>query len=333
MKENYKVNFANLSIRFGERELLDYVEIVSSAFLVDTHVRDTVSGNYFFVDVQIYQPDPTDPMSTVIAGRIVKDTKLRREQVLQGKTLVEDHQTLASTPSAFFCVFLADHRVAFVPETSFPPTLKNFEAAISLFVKREFKKFTDKIYYAAQESGERITRADVYNDHVPPSISLVPLTSKQSIDQFVSRFQTVKKLTVHLVERNQDYDGKSVFERLLEDTEPMDPSSAKYEVRGSKEGLNLNETKEFISETTEGGYERVTLMGSGHDGETITGSNDEFKLKVETPLSSKDSKRVNQLAKLYEHQKEAGNIRVSPRDKNLVAPKLQGLSNDATAQE
>ncbi|MEP1954112.1 MAG: hypothetical protein ABJJ26_04180 [Algoriphagus sp.] len=272
-------------------------------------------------------------MSTVIAGRIVKDTKLRREQVLQGKTLVEDHQTLASTPSAFFCVFLADHRVAFVPETSFPPTLKNFEAAISLFVKREFKKFTDKIYYAAQESGERITRADVYNDHVPPSISLVPLTSKQSIDQFVSRFQTVKKLTVHLVERNQDYDGKSVFERLLEDTEPMDPSSAKYEVRGSKEGLNLNETKEFISETTEGGYERVTLMGSGHDGETITGTNDEFKLKVETPLSSKDSKRVNQLAKLYEHQKEAGNIRVSPRDKNLVAPKLQGLSNDATAQE
>lgn len=325
MRKKFKISFANLSIRFGEKELLDYIHVVSSALLIDTHIRRTKSGSYFFLDTEVFRTDENDPLTTVIAGRIVKNTTLSREQKIEGKTLVEDVATLETTPSAFFALFVSDHRLAFVPETRFPPTLKNFEAAVSLFVKREFKKFEDKTYYDNKALNSKYTRSSFYEEHSPPSINLVPLASRQGIEQFMSRFSSINRITVHLVERNQDSDGKSIFEQLLDQTTPLGPTSAKYEVRAGGEGLDIDETKEFVSDTTDGGYEKVSLQGKDEDGANLNGSNDLFKLTAEKELSPEPLNRVMQLSKLYDEQKKNGNIKVSTRDRVKVEPALRTL--------
>ena len=63
-------------------------------------------------------------MSTVIAGHFVKNSVLAREQVFQNEELISDHAEIETSPSAFFVLFLSDHRIAYAPETRFAPTLK-----------------------------------------------------------------------------------------------------------------------------------------------------------------------------------------------------------------
>ena len=105
MKKLHRVNFANLVIKFGKKDLLDYIEVVSKAFLTDTNRRLTRGGNYFFLDTQIYRTDPDDPMTTVIAGHFVKNAVLTREQVFKNEELIPDHAEIETSPSAFFSLF------------------------------------------------------------------------------------------------------------------------------------------------------------------------------------------------------------------------------------
>lgn len=333
MNSNFRVNFANLSIKFGDKDLLDYIDVVSKAFLMDTNIRNTRSGNYFFLDAKIMRSDPKDPMTTVIAGHFVKNTTLTREQLFKDDELVTDHAQIQTSPSAYFVLFLADHRLAYAPETKSAPTLKNFEAAVSLFVKRSFKMFEDEIYYQKKSIDAKYTRSSFYKEHDAPIISVVPQTSRQDIDAFINRFQVINKITVHVVKRNQDIDGENIFEQLLEQTEPLGPTSAKYEVRGGKEGLNIEESKEFVADTTEGGYEDVSIQGKDASGATLNGTNDTFKLAVKADLPPSPEARVNKLSEIYKKQKDLGNIKVGERNIGKVMPKLESLWNDANPAE
>ncbi|MBL3575596.1 hypothetical protein JMK10_00260 [Rhodovulum sulfidophilum] len=318
-KKERKVNFANLTIKFGRADLLDYIEVVSRAFLMASHVRNTKSGSYFFLKTKIKELEENNPQSVVIYGRIVKHTKLTREQVIQGEELVENVAHIENSPSAFFVLFLSDHRIAYVPETKYAPSLKNFEAAVSLFVKREFKAFSKEIYRARKSEDAGFTWGKFYEEHVPPTVNVVPLASPQGVKAFISKFDSINRITVHLLERNQDSEGRSIFEQLLDDTTPMNPTSAKYEVRAGGEGLKIENTKEFVSDATHGGYERVSIEGKDHTGAKLVGSNDTYKMSVATKLSDVDSTRARQLRQLYEDQKERGNIKVGPRDEGFIS--------------
>lgn len=318
---NYKASFANLSVRFGKKELLDYKEVVTRAFLNDTNIRSYGKTNYFFYETELYWADEDDPLSLTIAGRFVKDTILTREQILEGNSLKKDNQSLRSTPSAFFAFFLADHRLAYLPETSHAPTLSNFEATISKFIKQEFAEFLDEWRVEQRKKKPNYTWKMAYDDHVPPSINLVPLASAESISIFVARFSKIDTLTVHLIDRNQDVDGGNLFERLIKKSEPLDPTSAKFVVRGGKEGLEIDETREFVQHTTEGGYERVALKGEDQQGNDLRGSNDDFHLKVDIDTEDMNAEeKVSELYDAYVKQKEAKAILVTPRSVDELAP-------------
>jgi hypothetical protein len=324
-----QISFANLSVRFGEKELLDYKEIVTRAFLNDTNIRSYGKTSYFFFETEMYWANENDPLSLVIAGRFVKDTVLTREQILKDSDLVLDHQSIRSSPSAFFVFFLADHRLAYMPETANPPTLSNFEATIERFIKDEFARFLKEWRDAQREKIPNYTWNMAYRDHVPPAVNLVPLTSKDSIAQFVAKFSKINALTVHLIERNQDIDGGNLFERLTKKSEPLEPTSAKFVVQAGKDGLEIDETKGFVQETTEGGYERVALRGEDQNGAELKGSNDEFNLRID--LDAADLSKVQKVEAIYESyvaQKNAGNIVVTPRAVDEVAPILREIFDE-----
>ena len=270
-------------------------------------------------------------MTTVIAGHFVKNAVLTREQVFKNEELIPDHAEIETSPSAFFVLFLADHRVAYAPETKLAPSLKNFEAAISLFVKRSFKDFEDEVYYRKKAELQKYTRKSFYEEHDAPTISVVPQASKQDIADYLDRFKVINKITIHVIKRNQDIDGENIFEQLLEQTTPMEPISAKYEVRGGKEGLDIEETKDFVADTTEGGYEDVAIQGKDASGTTLNGTNDTFKLTVSTKLPETAEGKVDKLSRIYDKQKETGNIKVGSRSRENTSRVLEKLWNDANS--
>lgn len=326
-----KIQFANLVIRFGEKELLDYAAVVSRAFLNDTNIRKIKSGSFFFFETSVWRLVENDPMTTVISGRFVKDSFLKREQVYSSSGLKEDHQRIQTSPSSFFVLFLADHRIAISPETEYAPTISNLEATIRRFVKSEFKEFIDKLYKEENSEGRKVTKVTLFSEHTPPSVNLVPLTSASEISAFIDKFQKIEKLTVRLIDRNQDVDGGNLFERLTERTSPLEPTSAKLEVRGTGEGLDREETKSFVKETTDGGYEDVSLIGTDGSGARLAGSNDDFRLEVSEDLSEIPATKARQISRAYENQKKAGNISVSKRDRDRVEPVLKDLYDPSNA--
>jgi hypothetical protein len=321
------VQFANLSIRFGEKELLDYKKLVTGAFLKDTYVRKYGRSSYHFLDTQMGLIDKNDPMSAAIWGRLVKETILEREQFVADGSLVQDRQSIESAPTSFFTFFLADHRLAFFPETKFAPTLGNLETTVRSFVQNEFKAWSKKIYKDAKKEDNSYTWKTFYTDHVSPSIALVPLTAKESIEAFVGRFSKIENLTVYVVKRNQDMNGGALFEALVKKSEDMDATSARFVVSGAKgEGLNIDSTADFVSQTTQGGYERVALRGTDQNGDVLKGTNEDFKLTTELDISGlTDEQKLQKVSESYEANKKGGVIIVTERDKNILGPVLQSL--------
>ena len=160
-----------------------------------------------------------------------------------------------------------------------------------------------------------------------PSVALVPLTARESIEAFVGRFSKIDSLTVYVVKRNQDLDGGSLFEALVNKSEKMEASSARFVVNGDKdEGLNIENTTDFVSQTTEGGYERVSLRGMDQNGDVLKGTNEDFKLTTELDISElTDEQKIQKAFEIYEANKEAGVIKVTTRNIELLSPVLLSL--------
>lgn len=321
------VQFGNLSIRFGIKELLDYKELVTGAFLKDTYVRRYGRSSYHFLDTKMGLIDRNDPMSAAIWGRFVKETTLERQQFVHDGHLVHDPQTLESAPTSFFAFFLADHRLAFVPETKHAPSLGNLETTVRNFVQNEYDAWSKQVYKATKAQDSSYTWKKLYSDHVPPSVALVPLTARESVEAFVARFSKINSLTVHVVKRNQDMNGGDLFEALVKKSEEMSASSSRFVVNGPKdEGLDIENTADFVAETTEGGYERVALRGTDKNGDILKGTNEDFKLTSELDIAGlTDEEKLLRVFQSYDANKEAGVIKVSERDREILGPILKQL--------
>lgn len=328
------VQFANLSIRFGDNELLDYKEIVTGAFLKDTYVRKYGRSSYHFFETKIGFIDEDDPMSLAIWGRLIKETTLEREQYFSDGSLIQDRQKLESAPSSFFAFFVADHRLAFIPETRSAPTLGNLESTIRRFVKDEYDRWAKEHYRATKGENNSYTWKNLYQEHPLPEVALVPLTTRESIEAFVNRFARIDSLTVYIVKRNQDMNGGALFEALLKKSEEMEASSARFVVNGAKDdGLEVESTTEFVSETTEGGYERVSLRGIDKNGDVLKGTNEDFKLTTELDIGELSEKQILKKAfEAYVANKAAGVIKVSERDREALAPILRSLLSEQDDQ-
>ena len=313
------VKFANLSVRFGAKELLDYKGIVASAFLVDTHVRNYGDTKYYFYEMKMDYLDRKDPTSLAIYGRFIKDTLLKREQVMEGGDLRVDPRSLPSAPSAFFTLFLADHRLAYIPESKGAPTLGNLEATIAKFIKDEYHKFMREHYDREKALNSKFTWEHAYGTHAPPTIKLVPLTSSDSIDRFIDRFDKIQRVTIHVRRRNQDFSGGNMFQSMYDVSEDMGASSAKYVVGGGPDGLNSPATKETVRAATESGYEEASISGVDQSGAKLNGSNEDFSLKVYVETEgTPDEQKALKSFEVYEAQKASGSIKVSPREKGAI---------------
>lgn len=328
---NKRATFANLVVKFGRENLLDYKELLTSALMVDTKYRKYGRSIYRFMDVKLQLADPKDPLSVVIFGRFVKDTEYIREQVLADGKLVADEKTLPVALSSFFCIFLAEHRMAYVPEVRNAPPLDAFGSTLEQYLRKEFTALIDRIYRENKAENPKFTRVNAIAGRVSPTVHIVPLPARQSVREFISRFEKINSMTVTLIRRNNEI-SKGLFQEIVKEIEPTGAVTAKLVATGGTEGLDINGTADFVEETTESGYEDVTLKGIDKDGGVLKGGNEEFKLTADVHDALPDEALAVNLYQRFKSMANAGQIKVGERsahEQSAIAAHLSSLMKAA----
>jgi hypothetical protein len=306
--------FANLTCRFGsDYFLLDFArEVVLPAFTDSGLRRSFGPTSYFFLDVGIVdvQVEGTEDLQLTVYGRIVKDTILTRSQVYSAESgLIADEDSMASAPSSFFALDLNNHKLVFLPETAFAPSIAVFASTLQNFMRRKHTAFVRALYEVAKHTDEPKTLESLFREYPPPDVEATPMANKGSIQEFLNSFAKLTHLEFRILNTNAEIQRQQTFRELREMKDQLRATKTKL-VHDSKEGLDIGVAAEEIDASASAGNQAVVLAGTAADGTELRGSNDNFKLRVsaadvpENPLA-----RALHLVKEYFRQVTQGRLR------------------------
>ncbi|MEW8073920.1 MAG: hypothetical protein AB2826_26245 [Candidatus Thiodiazotropha sp.] len=337
-EKSLSMEMGNLVCRFGnEKVLLDMSdEIVFPCFFDNTLVRSYDKTSYFFHDVSLVLLSKSKSENVIgIAGRYIKDTTLEREQIFEeGKGLIRDTGSLRSSPSALFLLILNNHRLVYVKETKDAPPKESFRSTLLSFLRTKHKQHIEsefKRYKTLQEADperERVTKKDLYESTPRPTLELIPLTSEDSIEQFVRKYSILKTIEISLSDRNDENDNDPFFEELQKRKDAIGSTNSVVKHNNSK-GLDKDEAIHEIAEATEQGNQAVKLVGIDNEGDILRGNNEKFQLrKPLEDLSSMPAKAANELYNSFVGLVEDGLVKIpetSQRAKVIIESLIHRL--------
>jgi len=316
-KHDLSLEMGNLICKFGNKNFMDYFdEIVLPAFTDSSLVRKYGETKYFFEKVSLVDVDG----QLVLAGRLIKDTILEREQVYeQGKGVVPDHDKMRSAPSSVFAIVLSVHRVILVKETKFAPTLDVFKSTLERFLKEKYKAFINAEWSAAGGKGGDVTKKQLTAKHISPSLEIIPLSSAQDVAGFIKQYETLSSVTYTFSDRNDEQDNEQLFELLQKQKDDVGSKVTKVS-HSNKEGLDKDSVIEEVQSATAQGTQRVRLSGKDSEGNTLVGDNDSFKLnkKVEVLVEEPES-MAKVIVGVFNDLVSDGLIRVFTPPKSVLA--------------
>lgn len=314
-EKSINMEMANLICRFGENVLLDFAEdIVIPSFLDSSLVRKYDQTSYFFYDVEFVTFEGDNEEVLGVVGRLIKDTTLEREQIFTAKEgLVQNPDSIRSSPSSIFMLILNNHRLLYVRETPYAPTKEMFRATLLKFIKEKRKQLINKEYSKAlQEAEKKVTKKALFEKIPAPTLELVPLTSGERVEAFVRRYETLKYMEILFPDRNDETDNDPFFEELQRRKDYLGSKRSSIEHRNS-EGLDKSKVVSEIGEATVHGNQKVKLSGVDSNGDQLRGNNEEFELRKPLDDFKKTPKEAAiQLYQAFQSLIEERVIRVQP---------------------
>lgn len=222
--------------------------------------------------------------------------------------------------------------MAYVPEVKNAPPLDAFATTLEQYLRKEFTSLIDSDYREQKAKDPKFTRANAIAGRVSPKVHIVPLPTRQSIREFVSRFEKINSLTVTLIQRNNEI-SQGLFQAIVKQIEPTGAATAKLVATGGADGLDIEATAGFVEETTDSGYENVTLKGIDKDGSALKGGNDEYKLTADVNDGLPDQALAVNLFERFKKMTKDGQIKVGERNEDELATIAMHLSDLIKAAE
>jgi hypothetical protein len=280
MTKKHQLEFANFILRFGDnRVLLDLAEeIVIPAFTSENLGRSYSETRHFFHDVEILNFGDDDTPILCIAGRYIKDTLVRREQVFREETdqLVRDSESLKTSPSAIFMLILNNHRLMYFKETSYAPNILSFKATIINFLKLKYHEFVDRLH---EESG--VSKSQLYREYEPPNLEIVPLLHTESIGDFVRQYEKLRTVEIQLLSTNNELDNNGFFEQARQAKDEVQSSITTITHNNGKNGLLKGAVISQLESALRIGNSKVKLKGKDAQGNKLEGNNESLKIKAD----------------------------------------------------
>lgn len=280
-KKTYIMEFGNFICKFGRKKLLDFAEsIVIPAFFDKKLYRYFGETRYFLYNVEFIDLTKNhDKPIAAICGRIIKDTILEREQVFdENKGLVKDSRAIKSSPSAIFLLILNNHRLIYIKETKDAPTKETFGNTILNFLRSKHQEFINNEYIKINSDDKKITKRELLKIYPRPSLDIIPLTSNVGIEEFIQKYNKLKKIEIIFKNRNDETDNNYFFEALQTRQDLIQSKNTKL-THYNKEGLEKEEAIKEVQEASSHGNQLIKLSGIDEDGDKLDGNNEEFQLK------------------------------------------------------
>lgn len=301
-----KLEFGNYTLKFGEEKvLLDlFYEVVMPSFHEMKYIRNLKNkGEYFFLDTKLIKLDdnPEEPVLG-ISGKIVKNTKLKRDQIFrEDGGLIEDKSELETAPSSTFLLILNTHRFILCKEVPGAPTIQNFQSTSQYCLKQQHKNFlkdelekAEKIKVENPSSKvEKVTKKSLVSKYPYPNLRITPLSDKESLKDFVTRLKHIDRVSIKLLPTNkEEIDNDDFWSDFGRRREEMNSNAARVEFSNPKEGLDGDKVYEQANAASGLGNSEVKMKGYDEQGDTINGSNEDFSLTVELEELSRDAERA-----------------------------------------
>lgn len=321
-----KIEFANFTCIFGERlVLLDmFDDVIYPAFEEKKHNRSYMDSDYFFLDTQLVQvKDKKQGLQIGIAGKIVKNTKLKREQIFrEGTGIIEDHDEMESAPTSMFVLILNNHRLLYVKEVPGAPDLTAFKATCAKFFKIEHKNFINRIWEhnkakrEKNKSIERLTKMKLVQMYPYPDLRITPLTDPQGLKQFLDKFSKIGRLGISLVPTNSEtLDNDGFWKDLEKADNQIGAKRTTVTFNNKSDGLNSEEVFKHCEKASKLANSKLNLNGVDKHGGTLKGNNEDFSLTMDTDeddLSRRVSKAGPGLMTTFYHLIDTGSIALPP---------------------
>lgn len=360
--KKFPVHYANFVCHFGDAELLDYLdEIVVPAF-TSGGVRTFKDGKYLLNSVEVLNlgTAKTHP-ELAICGRFIKDMVVRSEQHYDARTdtVVPDNKKMETAPSALFVLLLASHKLIYLSETAHAPGLDSFRSTVASFLgkariayiddaqkRSALGELTDEeivrfpaIAEAEASEGEegmleiasiddgapkKLTKKRLHALLPPAELEIVALSNDESLRAFVDRFKTLQSATLRLVKPNAELDNDDFLAavRVKADAVGSETSTLVYR---NPEGLIKSQVVKQLEAAASDGNTEIKLDGKDEVGQTLRGSNNEFKV-VSYLLAKPDGllATARSMLALFETQRSSGLIKAPNH-------KLSDRANDRLA--
>ena len=314
-EKKFPVHYANFVCHFGEAELLDYLdEIVVPAF-TGGGVRTFKDGTYRLNSVEVLDLGTAKVHPELaICGRFIKDMVVRSEQRYDARTdtVVPDNKMLETAPSALFALLLASHKLIYLSETAHAPGMESFRSTISsqlgkariayiddVQIRSGLGALTDEevarfsaITAADASDGEeeilevagiddgapkRLTKKRLRELLPPADLEILALSNDEELRAFVARFKTLQSATLRLIKPNSELDNDDFLAQVRGKADKAGSQTSSLVYR-NPDGLNKTQiVVQFETAASEGNTE-IKLDGKDAVGQTLRGSNNEFKL-------------------------------------------------------
>lgn len=337
MSYSKKLEFANFTCKFGESlKLLDlFQEIVFPALKEGNFSRTLRGTDYFFINTHLltvrnYTNNAED---LVLAGRLVKNTKLKREQIFrQGQGIIEDIDELESAPTAIFVLTLNNHRLLYMKEVAGAPDMKTFQSTCQKFLRDRHRVFIDDLYETSKFEREHnsdieiLTKKKLIEKYPFPELRITTLTDSTSLRNFVNQFKKIEEFTIKLLPtNNEDIDNDGFWAQLGDSKDRMGSKYATTKFGNKKDGLDQEEVYEQSNLATELANSSIKMKGTDHSGGALKGNNEDFQLTVNIDeISRQVGPATAQLYAEFLNQIQAGNITV-PKETHNIIQKINAL--------
>lgn len=276
-----KIEFGNYTLTFGaDKVLLDYLfEIVMPSFTEMKYTKSFKGTEYFFLDTELVILEDTEEPTLAIKGKIIKNTKIKRHQIFKNGGIVDDKKELESAPSSSFLLVLNNHRIIFTKDVPAAPTLKNLETVSKSFLIKRHNEYINEIH-KKQEKKTPKKRIEIENPK--PELRITPLTDRESLSNFVLRFETINNVTIKLLTtNNEEIDNDAFWNTLDKSRTNMNSVSVKVEYTNTDTSLDKEEVLSQTKSASSMGNSEIRMKGIDYEGDNIIGNNDDFSLTVD----------------------------------------------------
>lgn len=263
-----KINFANLVCRSGDKTMLDMFDsIIYPAFFGESLERTYGSTTFIFHGVQLVNlRDDGDLSGLAIVGRIIRDAHLKAEQRYEDGVLVEVDDTLHSSPSSMFALFLYNHRMAYVQEHRGSPSLKIFRSTLEYFVKKIYRLWLKEQLAHIRRGRPKSEWVELRENFVSlnpvPTIDIVPLVDERDIRDAILEMGSISSLVFEIVRTNDEVPPGSVFDAVRKKKVKIgNPKNAIIKYSDSENTFDVAETAEFVIEAVQDQNTLYTVKG------------------------------------------------------------------------